>query len=88
MKDIVKDIVVDLYQQYLMSNMDYQFPLDMWQDGHVYIEMDFKYDGQGNVVCSCHDESLTMIVNINMGVTPIIWYRNFELSRYEVEESL
>ena len=81
----MQQVVIDIYENYLRQYMDYQFPLDMWQDGHVYIEMDFRYDGKGNVVCSCHDDSLTMIVNINMGVTPIIWYRNFELSRYEVE---
>ena len=81
----MKDIVVDLYQQYLTSNMDYQFPREWWQDGHVLIDMDFRYDGQGKVTCSCYDESLTITIDINMGVTPIIWYRDFELSRYKVE---
>lgn len=81
----MKDTVVDLYQQYLTSNMDYQFPREWWQDGHVYIEMDFKYDGQGIVTCTCHDPSLTLTTTINLGTTSIWWSDGFELSRYEVE---
>ena len=84
----MKEIVVDLYKQYLTSNMDYQVPREWWQDGHVYIEMDFRYDGKGVVICTCHDPSLTLTTTINLGTTPIWWSDGFELDRMEVNDNL
>lgn len=84
----MKQFVVDYYERYLLTTMDYQFPLDMWQDGHVYIEMDFQYDGKGKVTCTCHDPSLSLTVDINLGVTPIWWSDGFELDRMQISEML
>lgn len=80
----MQQYVVDFYERYLREVMDYDFPSDWWQDGHVYIEMDFRYQ-DGKVTCSCHDPSLTLTVDIKLGVTPIIWTDGFELNRMEVE---
>ena len=84
----MQQVVVDIYENYLRQYMDYQFPIDMWQDGHVYIEMDFRYDGKGVVTCTCHDPSLILTTTINLGTTPIWWSDGFELDRMEVNDNL